>query len=106
MGMGTWTASSYVGQKGGAKIGRTIHQPPLVGALLTPIPPQGSMAYIFWLMGPAGKKQSYSTAKAVGWGVQRAVSSVTEKDPSTGQASAAHTSWEMSVPCSGGTSCL
>lgn len=56
MGMGTWTASSYVGQEGGAKIGRTIHQPPPVGALLTPIPPQGSMAYIFWLMGPAGKR--------------------------------------------------
>lgn len=109
-----WTLgqpAAMLGRKGGAKIGRTIHQPPLAGALLTPIPPQGSMAYIFWLMGPAGKRnratlEVASTAKAVGWGVQRAVSSVIEKDPSPGQASAAHTSWEMSVPCSGGTSCL
>lgn len=103
--------AAMLGRKGGAKIGRTIHQPTLAGALLTPIPPQGSMAYIFWLMGPAGKRnrailEVASTVNAVGGGVQRAVSSVREKDPSPRQASAAHTSWEMSVPCSGGASCL
>lgn len=82
--------AALLGRKEGAKIGRTIHQPPLAGVLLTPIPPQGSMAYIFWLMGPAGERnratlEVASTAKAVGWGVQRAVSSVIEKHPSPGQ---------------------
>lgn len=98
-----------VGGKGGwgARAGSAAHPSLLAGALLTPMPPQGSTAYIFWLMGPARKRDKAtlevaSSAKATGWGLQRAVSSSTKKrrpDPSTGQASAPHASWEKSVPC-------
>lgn len=61
MGMGTWTVGQqpwWAGREG-PELGDTLPSP-LAGAQLTPMPPQGSMAYIFWLMGPAGKRNSYS----------------------------------------------
>lgn len=60
-----------LGRKGGAIAGRANRPSLLAGALLTPMPPQGSMAYIFWLMGPARKRDKAtlevaSTAKTTG----------------------------------------
>lgn len=112
MGVGTWTAGHqqwWAGREG-PELGQPPPQGPLAGALLTPMPPQGSMAYIFWLMGPAGKRNSYSgnCLKCQGCRVGSAEGSKLSHrkrrpEPSIGQASAACASWEMSVPCSGGT---
>lgn len=86
---GQWASSHGRQERGrGARAGSATHPSLLAGALLTPMPPQGSTAYIFWLMGPARKRdkatlQVASTAKTTGWGLQRAVSSVPKKEGQT-----------------------